>query len=243
MTPLHYSKAPIIEALVDFQIQRVPNETLAALKAIKLPSEYREVNILGEFTSEVRIEEQAPIASAKGGPIGYRFQSADDKYVLQARVNGFTFSRLAPYDRWEPFMEEARTVWQPYREVVGNVAVVQFSVRYINKLHMPPGSEMSVYLRTFPEVSPELPQTLHGSFMRLEMPLDLPDGMLILQQFYAPPEQPDQVAMILDNELRFQLSQGKLSDAELWARVEDLREVKNRVFRGCLTPKMEETIA
>ncbi len=150
---------------------------------------------------------------------------------------------MAPYDRWEPFTEEARIIWKSYREVVGDASVTQLSVRYINKLHMPPGSEINLYLRTYPEVSSVLPQTLQGSFMRLEIPLGEPEGMLILQQFFAPPDQPDQIAMILDNELRVQFAPGTTSDTDVWDKVESLREVKNRVFRGCLTTRMEELIA
>jgi len=243
MTPVHFSKAPIIEALVDFQIPRQQVSILPELQAIKLPTGYREVHTIAELMGEFRVDQQGPVASTSGGPVGYRFQSADDKYVVQARINGFTFSRLAPYDRWEPFIEEAQSAWKSYRAVITEAPITQFSVRYINKLHMPPGSEMTLFLRTYPEVSPELPQVLQGSFMRLEIPLGFQDGILVLQQFYAPPDQPDQVAMILDNELRFRITEKNPSDADLWNRVESLRELKNRIFRGCLTPKMEEMIA
>lgn len=243
MSALHYSKAPIIEALVDFRIERAPQTILGALQSIELPAGYKEFGVVAEFTGELRIEQLSPVTSAQGGAIGYRFQSADGKYVMQARLDGFTFSRLAPYDRWEPFIAEAQTLWNRYRAIVSKAAVVQFSVRYVNKLHMPPGSEMSKYLRTFPQVSDELPQLLQGSFMRLEMPLNDPAGILILQQYYAPAEQPDQIAMILDNELRFPVVVTPLSDTMLWTQVEKVRELKNRFFRGCLTPLMEKMIA
>jgi uncharacterized protein (TIGR04255 family) len=244
MTPRHFANAPILEALFDITLASLPVEALAAIKSMKLPPGYKQAGEIGLFTGEFQVVEEKPTASAAGGRIGYRFHSGDDKFVAQARINGFTFSRMAPYDRWETFINEARIVWRSYRDAIGATPAVQFSVRYINKLHIPAGAEMKVYLRTYPEVSPELPQILQGSFMRLEIPLESPEtGLLILQQFYSPPDpnQPNMVAMILDNELRFQ-TKGSLSDDELWTRIDAARETKNHMFRGCLTPTMEEMI-
>ena len=108
---------------------------------------------------------------------------------------------------------------------------------------MPPGSELSSYLRTYPEVSSELPQILNNSFMRLELDIgsELPGATLILQQFYTQSDQPGQVAMILDNEIRVPCV-SPIPDGELWAAIQNIRALKNRYFRGCITPRMEETI-
>ncbi|HXJ38760.1 MAG TPA: TIGR04255 family protein [Bryobacteraceae bacterium] len=239
---IHYSKAPIIEALIDIQIGGLPGDALEALKAIHL-SGYALPQRMGLFTGEFKISESKPVASATDNHIGFRFESGDKKYVLQARLNGFTISRLAPYESWEPFVSEAKTAWAAYREAVGNVAITQVSVRYINKIHMPPASEMKLYLRTTPEISPDLPQMLSGIFMRLEIPYTQPPALLVHQQFYAPPDEPGQIGLFLDNEVRAGCSLESISDSDLWDRIEELRDVKNQAFRGCLTKKMEEILA
>jgi uncharacterized protein (TIGR04255 family) len=214
---------------------------LSAFRALHLPEGYREIGVIGEYTSELRVEENTPTASAQGGPVGYRFLSSDGKHVVQSRVNGFTFSRLAPYDRWEKFIEEAQSTWLPYRAVAGPAAVLQFSVRFINKLQLPVGEEISLYLRTFPEISRALPQLLTGSFMRVELHIPEPAGTLILQQFFTRPDVPGHVTTILDIELRFAASPAQ-HDEDLWHRINALRDLKNEFFRGCLTEKMEERI-
>jgi hypothetical protein len=108
---------------------------------------------------------------------------------------------------------------------------------------MPPGADLSSYLRTYPEISSELPQVMTNSFMRVELDMgrEWPGAALILQQFYTQSDQPGQVAMILDNEIRVPWMT-PIADTELWAAIQRTRALKNRYFLGCITPLMEETI-
>jgi uncharacterized protein (TIGR04255 family) len=43
---------------------------------------------------------------------GFKFTSLNKQQILQAQIDGFTFSTLAPYDRWELFRDEARRLWE-----------------------------------------------------------------------------------------------------------------------------------
>jgi uncharacterized protein (TIGR04255 family) len=243
--PRHFSKAPVIEAIIDIQIAGAPADLLETLENAEMAAGYRQAGTIGAIVGKLEFREDSSVATAKGSRLGYRFHSADDKFVVQIRTNGFTFSRLAPYDRWETFIAEAESNWAHYRRIVEGPGIVipQFSVRYINKLHMPPGSEVSSYLRTYPEISSELPQVMTNSFMRVELDLgnNLPGATLIHQQFYTQSDQPGQVAMILDNEIRVPY-QAPLSDPDLWTTIHKTRVLKNRYFRGCITPLMEEII-
>ena len=63
-----------------------------------------------QFKSEV-IPEVQP---AQGGPDGYLLSSLDGRQIVQARLDGYTFNKLKPYDRWETFREEAKRIWQTY---------------------------------------------------------------------------------------------------------------------------------
>ncbi|MBX9678661.1 MAG: TIGR04255 family protein, partial [Gemmataceae bacterium] len=112
-------------------------------------------------------------ASATSQEIGYRFVSADGLQLFQARKDGFTHNRLAPYLGWEPFRTEARRLWSVYREVAKPVSVKRVAVRYINRIDIPlPGPELKEYLRTSPEVSPALPQGMASFFMQVTLPVD-----------------------------------------------------------------------
>ena len=39
--------------------------------------------------------------------LGFRYTNADRKQVIQAGINGFTFSRLRPYEDWMSLRREA----------------------------------------------------------------------------------------------------------------------------------------
>ncbi|MCO6459644.1 MAG: TIGR04255 family protein [Pirellulaceae bacterium] len=76
---------------------------------------------------------------------------------MQSRVNGFTFSRLAPYESWEPFRHEARRQWEVYRNRLNPQGVARIAVRCINRIDLPGDSvDLKEYFRTSPEIAPEL---------------------------------------------------------------------------------------
>ena len=52
-----------------------------------------------------------------------------EKQLVQARANGFTAHRLAPYEGWETFRHEARRLWDVYRQTV-RPKVARVAVRY-----------------------------------------------------------------------------------------------------------------
>ncbi len=242
LSVLHYSKAPIIEALIDIQIDQLPSDRLESLASLGLATGYSNSGRLGVFQLEGNFQtESGPSASATRTHTGEEFRSVDQKQSFQARLDGLTFSRLTPYTTWEQFRSEAKRIWKIFRNIVGPVQVNQYSVRYINKLMIPAGEEISHYLRTFAQVSQDLPQVLKSQFMRLELIIDNPPGLLIVQQFFSDSDDPESVAMILDNELRYS-ALSISSDEELWNRVEEVRAVKNKYFKGCLTKEMEERI-
>ena len=70
--------------------------------------------------------------SSAGGPDGYLFTSVDGRQVVQARLDGFTFSRLKPYDKWESLRDEARELWQHYVQIASPETVTRVALRYIN---------------------------------------------------------------------------------------------------------------
>jgi len=48
--------------------------------------------------------------------MGFIFTSADDKQPFQVHLNGFTTNRLGSYPAWNAVRDEARRLWNVYRE-------------------------------------------------------------------------------------------------------------------------------
>lgn len=241
--PTLYKQAPITEALLDLRVVNARSLSPAQFRQefSSLAHEYPKQKELVDLASQLSFGESVG-AVTRQTPVGLWLASADEKQVLQVRQDGMTFSRLAPYDRWETFRDEARRLWMIYREMTNPQQLRRVAVRYINRLDLPsPLVELKDYLRTGPEVSPALTQHLSGFFVQLQLPQDDLKALLVINQTPVPPPDPEQVSILLDIELAREVE--LLNDEEfLWGYLEQLRLRKNKVFDGCLTDKMKELI-
>lgn len=132
-TQRHYPKAPITEAIIDLRADLPDGTSVADLERVHIGQEVaypikrnRALNVV-----QGQIGEQGA-AAACSKHIGFLFASQDGKSLFQARLDGFTMSRLAPYERWESFRDEARRLWDVYRSVAKPIKVIRVAVRYIN---------------------------------------------------------------------------------------------------------------
>jgi uncharacterized protein (TIGR04255 family) len=172
-------------------------------------------------------------ASATQTEMGFAFSSGDGKQILQARRDGFTFSRLRPYGSWPELRDEAHRLWHVYREAVNPEKITRVAVRYINQIDIPlAATDYKEYFRTIPEVSPDLPQGLSGFLMQLQFPQTDFWGMLVLTQATLPYATN---SVILDLDV-FKVTT-MVSDEDLWGMIETLRDRKNEFFEGCITER------
>jgi uncharacterized protein (TIGR04255 family) len=240
----HYSKAPIKEAIVDFQIDPPSGLTVERLENITAfrTLGYTESRKLFIGRVEGKLEAGQLTAKAEQGQTGTQFFGADGKHVVQLRVNGFTFSRLAPYQSWEQVRDEAKKLWAIYRDVVGSAPVRRVGLRYVNQLDLPSTlRDFRDYIRTYPEISTELHQQLLTFVMQVIIPQPDIGGMLILNEALVPPSTPDLASVVLDIDL-YKEGLQSLPDEEIWNVLEVLRVRKNVVFEGCITNSTRELI-
>ncbi|MDF5711427.1 MAG: TIGR04255 family protein [Nostoc sp. S4] len=239
----HYSRAPITEALIDIEVQLPQEVKLDILVQVysSIQTEYRKTEEMLVFQGQM-IAGASVGATASQSLIGYRVFSDDQKQILQVRLDGFTFSRLAPYDCWETFRDEAKRLWSIYRSLTHPEAITRLAVRYINRLDIPlPVGDLKNYLRTFPEVSSDLPQGISGYFMQLQIPQEKLAAMLVLNQALVPPPTPDFISILLDLDLFLEQDIPK-DEIELWEIVEQMHEQKNKAFEACITEHTRELI-
>ncbi|MDB9512341.1 TIGR04255 family protein [Kamptonema animale CS-326] len=239
----HYSQPPIAEAVIDVRVDlpdEVTLETLTRLHSnIEVDYPIRQELLIahGQMVVGASVE-----ATASQYQIGSGFVSSDQKQSFQARMDGFSFIRLAPYDCWETFRDEAKRLWNIYRSVAKPKAITKLAVRYINRLDLPlPFDDFKDYLRTVPEVSPDLPEGLSGYFMQLQIPQEKLKGMLVLNEAIIPPPKSDVVSVLLDIDL-FREIDIPNDEAVIWDFLEQLHNRTDQVFEACITDKMRELI-
>src|SRR5215204_6392546 len=234
----HYSRAPITEALIDIRVTLPEEVTVTDLAHMEVGEEIGYPQRRNRFTVELEQE------IAFGGQVGtatreihtgYDFLTSDELQIVQVRLDGFTFSRLAPYGRWETFREEAHRLWKLYRAVADPMAVTRVAIRYINQLNLPlPMDDFKDYLRTVPEVSPELPQGLSDYLMRLVIPQEDIGAVLLLNQALLPSPDASTASILLDIDL-FRELEASIGEEELWTLLDQFRARKNQVFEACIT--------
>ena len=154
-------------------------------------------------------------------------------------IRDSVFSRLGSYQTWEQFRGEAKKLWDLYYRVIAPTELAEFGVRYINKVFIPQGEQVSDYLTVYPYIPQGLPQDVLDSFMRLGLPLEAPQGRFTHQHILLPPEKPGYATVILDNDFRF--SAIGLSEGKLWEQLEEVRQLKDDYFRKILTKSFLET--
>ncbi len=240
----HYRKAPITEAVIDVRLPEQDSSALDALhdllqsETVQYP-EKRQIHALeASFQAQFHVAgEQSPVASssARNQPVGFMGVGSERRQVVQFRTNGFTLSRLAPYDRWESFRDEARRLWRVFRRVAANPPIVRVAVRYINRLDLPLAHEnIDRYFRTAPRLSPDLNPAMLGMFMQVQIPYAESKAVLNLSQAVVPPVIPNTRAVVLDIDL-WRTEDVPQEDEPLWASIETLHDSEGRIFEACIT--------
>jgi uncharacterized protein (TIGR04255 family) len=234
----NYPNPPITEALLDIRVQLPETISLVDLEGLQdrlggYPVKRKQMSVEGTFHLGEKVT-----TLAKQSQLGYVFVSDDGKQIVQPRLNGFTFNRLSPYTGWNDFKGEARRLWTIYRDTVQPLHLVRMAVRYINRLDLPlPFNDFKEYLRTIPEVSPDMSQGLSGFIMVLDNPQADIGCMLRLTQAMVPAPSPDVASIMLDIDIsRTDVPQ---EEDRLWEQFEVLRTRKNKVFEASITPAMQ----
>ncbi len=234
----HYPKAPITEAIIDLRVEFAEDIDAATLKRVgdSVLADYPQQEELFEATGQFDVRPGIGTStSVHQHSAGYKASSADKKQILQSRRNGFTFSRLAPYDRWETFRNEARRLWKVYRETTAPSLISRLALRYVNRIDIPyQNVDLKDYFRTSPEIAPELPQELAGFFMQLQLPCPELNAYALLNQTTVPPAREGVVSVVLDVDL-FRTQEPPQDEQAVWDYFETLHRGKNEVFEACIT--------
>jgi uncharacterized protein (TIGR04255 family) len=239
----HYSKAPITEAVINLQVNLPSEATLAGIENLFASISTDYPNREAEIIVESQVTAGASVgATAHQTHVGYLYSTPNRKQIFNPRMYGFSFSQLAPYERWELFRDEAKRLWNIYQDAMKPTAVTRVGVRYINRLDIPlPIRDFKDFLRTIPEVSPDLPQALSGFFMQLQIPQEDIQAMVMINQAMISPPSPDVVSVLLDiDAYREQILPAE--QTVFWECLETLHTKLDQVFEGCITDETRELI-
>jgi uncharacterized protein (TIGR04255 family) len=239
-----YPHAPIKEALVDFRVKSREDISLHDLRPFgqEVKGSYPSETTREQFQAQFNIGGEA---SSDQKTIGYLYHSADRRQAVQARLDGFTFSRFSPYVDWPQLIEEAKRLWHIYVAAVRPQSIDRVAVRYINQLNIPiPASgelDLKQYLRTYAEIGPDAPQLVEQYLLRMVLPQGDLGAILVLTQAILPQPPPRQNAsVLLDLDLFREGVDLPVDSDEAWTILATFRERKNLYFEASITDAMRE---
>lgn len=234
------SRPPIVEGLIDFRLR--PEQQVTTDKLLELEGPLMETYPVKQ---DIRTVQAAFQIGVDAGPptsstqlIGYRYESQEQSFVLQARLDGFTLSRLTPYSNWDELLQEAKRLWTLYSAVVGPSTILRIDVRYINRLHLL-GSliDFDDYLAMGPRIPEGLPQSLAEFLTRNVVPFPEENATMILTQALESFDPGSTgISILLDIDV-YQEGAYDSAGEEFWNVLATLRHLKNKAFFGSITEK------
>lgn len=242
-----FPNPPIIEALLDLQVILPETIDVDKLKSFQdsISDKFPEVGIKkkweGKFKLKLKEGKLPEINAPEGSQTGWLFTSSDKKRVVQARLDGFTYSKLKPYDNWENLKAEAEELWENYCKIAEPLEVKRVALRYINHIELPlPFSDFKDYLLTTPEVAPNIPQGLANYLMRLVIPRENKLDIAIVIQEMKPISENGKILPIIFDIDVFRSIKLDPQGGQIWEILEELREFKNDIFFNSITNKTRE---
>lgn len=163
-----YSKNPITEALLDVQFDS--NTALDELKNFsnQLGAEFATMRERHLVQTTFQLTEGKPVQAQNISIEGYDFWNNQKIEVIQARKNGFAFSRLKPYESWEKHHPDAIKHLKQYQNSFGASPVKRVAVRFINLFKIPGTKvELNDYFNCAPDTPTGVPADLASFLYRV----------------------------------------------------------------------------
>lgn len=233
-----YAKPPITEAVIEVRSASPITEAEFEHVSRLLQKRYKQKEELREFSMTV-----GPAPSVTNKLLGYRLTNEEASFVAQPRKNGLSFSSLAPYPGWEAFTGEFEEVLRLWRKAVGSRKTERFGVRFMNRIDIPREDNFNSndYLNVGIVLPPSTSDAslgwqvgsispLEGSRFSLGIRCGSTDQVLIAHASYT-----------LDLDFFVEVD-APHTDTDIMAALNEVREIKNRVFEECITDQTRELL-
>lgn len=231
-----YKRAPITEAVVE--IRTVGTVQLGDLDRL-VPRFVKRLGGRAEKLFDVRVEIGEVASKAHQSVNGFRITSSDGTRIVNIGLQSISTAKLAPYEGWEKFIEEARINWGIWLKVIDWQPISRIGVRFINRIDIPTLARFRLddYLTTLPTLPRQYDANGVDHFaMNLLVPLGEDNLKLVLNSGTTESPLIGYRSLILDLDLAMD-SDLPSSDDQLWAFIDRIRARKNDVFEACITDK------
>ena len=243
---LKLKNAPIVEAVLDIECDMPSGREIAALeKSAKDCFLDRYPKFRTHLVQEHRIEPRMdgpPKMSSRHVVQGFQFLQEDEKQLVQVRGQGFSFNRLAPYSSLDDYLPEMERTWGLFAKLASPVQIRGVSLRYINRILLPLTAG-AVKLEEYFKICPRLPdeEKLHFvGFFNQHTAVEADTGNQVNIILAAQGLEGNMLPVIFDITAASAGTGEPGNWSRISARIQSLRDLKNRVFQNTLTRQCVE---
>jgi len=233
-----YSRPPIIEAALQLvftsplSFEEMAKARKRTIKFFPQSEDLKQISFM--------IEEGGHASSTAPSITGHKLTSMEGTRAVLIYPDRLGFSILAPYPGWDQFVSEFRDIIKLLKRQ-GTVAVS--STRFINRIDVPapPGSLVNHddYFRLARIELPFDHGPLTGFGVQIAAPVGTAGHRVVLNASLAPSPLIDHLSILLDVDVLLDASP-PLKQAEVWGRMNELRDWKNHIFEESITDKARE---
>lgn len=244
--PEIFPNAPITEAIIDLRVTLPKGSKLDTLDPFidrlseRFPTKEKHIEGTYQFSFDDSAASESTRTEVK--QIGYVMFTSDKDWAVQVGLNGFSVSKLKPYTQWAHLRDEAKELWNLYKEKMKPESVVRLAVRNINQIEIPlPFENFKDYILTIPEIAPGIPQGLSEFFFRVVIPKP-DDGnicAIVTSTLGNINKEKNNLPYMFDIDAFAKVSYDPDS-SEIWSDLDKLRDFKNLIFTNSTTEKAKD---
>jgi uncharacterized protein (TIGR04255 family) len=231
---------PIVEAVVDLDCDLPPSIDFASLQdAVKNTYGDRYPTVRPLFFQEAKIESKSdapPQMSVRGGIQAFQCFNETEKQLVQVRVQGYSFNRLAPYTSMDDYLPEIERTWNLFLKLMSPVQLRVVRLRYINRILLPLTNgqvELEQYLKM--NLRPGDDKLMMTGFLNQYAAEEKETRHEVNVVVTSQPPEKDRLPIIFDNCVASVANVQPQEWNWILAKIQSLRDLKNRVFKNTLT--------
>lgn len=243
MSEQKYPAPPIIDSVIElrFQVPIAAREFEKAAKRLALDYAHHEVGEEAEV--EVRVTSGEITPSLKDPRRVHTLSSEDQASRVRFDPYKIFWSRLPPYEGWDPLEERLFRDLANFPKKLGFPSISRVGVRFRNRLDVPVNDAGVASYEDYIAVNIELPDIFdpHDGYVWKVVKhfKDRPLSATVNSGIIAP-EIPKTVAILLDIDVYMQRELPSSLD-ELKGALATMRDLKNEIFEICVTDKARES--
>ncbi len=247
--PRNLNKAPITEAVIEFQVSLPSTFDYSELKNLSdsLRDEYPDITPQRFIKGEMRAEAGDKLSGQirHKGLMGYILKNKNKAEVLQLKADRFTFNKLAPYTKWDDIFPKALKFWKLYKDTCKPENINRLTLRYINHLNIPKSAtNLNEYLEALPSIPKNLDATITNFLTRIQIQNHESNFVgIITQTPFLSTVDSNYATIILDLDVVKEFDRlNPENEANIKQTFEQLREFRTKIFFESISEKMVELL-